>query len=167
MKNKVMGLVLAGILSVGMVGCGKYNIENKDIYNKGYYEYATAYGVNSISSDYKFYGMIRGTVDALQCDNVRAMEVNDLDGNFLYTVNLDDLDDYEYGMLQFAMDRTKEEREKDLYYIYEIGAGTVLGDMTKETKEIIKKYNDEYVKCYDELLELLKEIENKYEKEGY
>lgn len=27
MKNKVMGLVLAGILSVGMVGCGKY--ENK------------------------------------------------------------------------------------------------------------------------------------------
>lgn len=165
MNKKVIGLVLTGMMSLSVVGCGSYKVENKDAYNKGYYEYAVADGVDALNSEYKIQGVISLTVDEIQCDNVRDEEIVDFDGNYLFTIKQEDLDDYEWGVLQFAIDRTEEEKEKDLYYIFENGVGQLLEGTTDEHKKIIEKYNDSYVRCYDEMLDLLYELEDKYGKE--
>lgn len=152
-----------------MVGCRGYNIKNKDIYNKGYYRYAVSDGIDIIDSNYELYDIVYNTIKHIRDDNTKDMEIKDKDSNYLYTVNAEDLKDYEYGMLRFAIDRVKEERNKDIYYIYQIGVRTVAINSSKEKVELIntiRKYNDAYVKCYDDLLEILKEVESKYGKEN-
>lgn len=160
--KKIISLIISGILMICMVGCGNnYKVKNKEVYNKGYNRYERAEDIEGMN----FYGVIFNTIDAIQAFDGEDNEIYDLDGNYLYTIKNEEEYDYEYGKLQFAIDRTKEEKEKDLYYIFENGVELITGKMTKEQKKIIEKYNDSYVECYDETLDLLKEIEDKYGKE--
>lgn len=163
LNKRIVSLLVAGIVSLSVVGCGRYKVKNEDVYNKGYYKYAVTDGVDAISSAYTFYGVIYGAVDSVQSDTNNP-DVYDINGKYLYTINEEDYLDYEYGILQFAIDRTEEEKEKDLYYIFNNGAGKLIKN-TEEAEKIIEKYNDAYVGCYDELLDLLKDIEGKYGKE--
>lgn len=162
--KKIMNLLIICMLAIGMVGCNGYKVKNKDVYNKGYYEYAVADGVDSINNKYGYRGVVSHVVDSIVATG-NPEDRFDSDGNYLYTIEKEDYLDYEYGKLQFAIDKTKEEKEKDLYYIFENGVMEVTGEMTKEQKRIIKKYNKAYVECYDEILDLLKEIESRYGKE--
>lgn len=165
-RNKIIGLLLSGVIMFGVVGCSnEYRVENEDAYNKGYYKYAVTEGVDAINKDYKFYAVIWNTVDTIRVNSDKDIECNDLNGKYLYTIKEEDELDYEYGQLQFAIDRTKEEKEKDLYYIFNNGIGTLTDEVTPEQEAIIQKYNDSYVECYDELLDLLEEIKSEYGKE--
>ena len=162
-NKRIMSILVAGMVSLSVVGCGRYKVKNEDAYNKGYYKYAVTEGVDAISSDYSFYSVIYGAVDSIQSD-VNNPNIYDNNGKYLYTINEEDYLDYEYGILKFAIDRTKEEKEKDLHYIFNNSAGKLIKN-TEEAEKIIEKYNDAYIGCYDELLDLLEDIESKYGKE--
>lgn len=163
MKNKVVGLLLSGVLMFSMVGCSNYKIKDEYYYNYGYEQleklttevYETYYD--------KIYEELEDEATFIArelTEKIKMWSIKDENGNEPNREEEEEArKDVQFGYIDHMLDRLKKEKKQGLIGYYENGLEIELGD---DVIKILNKYEDEYKDIICEYIELFREIRREY-----